>query len=165
MLTLGSFVFLNQSLPLPPAFTASSGMLTLSGCEFILYMDHLEPLTESNNNQQRTPGIAKLDLLGVLFFFSLKDPLIGQNQFQTASVPPARLSRHCLPPASLREPNGLLGGNGKAGFLPSQTPHFVKVIIPAGGIILNDHCYPSFEEERKRNEVVLFSSPIRKELK
>lgn len=69
VLTLGSFVFLNQSLPLPPAFTASSGTLTLSGCEFILYMDHLEPLTESNNNQQRTPGIAKLDLLGVLFFF------------------------------------------------------------------------------------------------
>lgn len=122
-----------QSLPLPPTFSASSGTLTLAGCEFILYMDHLEPLTESNNNQQRAPGIAKLDLLGFLFFPSLKDPLIGQNQFQTASVPRARLSRHCLSPASQCEPNGLPGANGEAGCSPSQTPHFVQVIIAAGG--------------------------------
>lgn len=70
-------------------------------------MDHLEALRESNNNQQRAPGIAKLDLLGVLFFPSLKDPLIGQNQFQTTSAPLAGLTRRCLSQAPPPKPDGL----------------------------------------------------------
>lgn len=87
-----------ESAP-PSAFPVSAGALTLSGWELILYMDHLEALRESNNNYQRAPGIAKLDLLGGLFFPSLKDPLTGQNQFQTASVALAGLTRHCLSPS------------------------------------------------------------------
>lgn len=161
MPTLGSPVFLNlsrcahsQNEPLLlPSLQHLVHSLTHSGFEFILYVDHLEPLTESNNNQQRAPGIAKLDLLGVLFFPSLKDPLIGQNQFQTTSVPPARLTRHRSSPDSPWEPDGPPGGKGETGFLPSQTPHFVNH-IPAGGM-LNACCSLGLEEER-RNEVALF---------
>lgn len=157
----GTPVFLNlscrahsQNEPLLlPSLLHLVHSLTHSGFAFILYVDHLEPLTESNNNQQRAPGIAKLDLLGVLFFPSLKDPLIGQNQFQTTSVPPGRLTRHCSSPDSPCEPHGPPGGKGETGFLPSQTPHFVNRVLT--GCMLNACCSLGLEEER-RNEVTLF---------
>lgn len=85
------------------------------------------------------PAIAKLNLLGFLFFPSLKDPLIGQNQFQTVSVPLAGAKQILPPPKSLHVSlmvcleGALPGGSGEAGLLPSQTPLFAS---------LSAHYYP-----------------------
>lgn len=46
-----SYHAVSQSLSLPPAFSSSFGVCTLSVCEFILYIEHLKPLRESSNNQ------------------------------------------------------------------------------------------------------------------
>lgn len=60
-------------------------------------MDHLEALRVITITRERL-GWLNWIYWGGLFFPSLKDPLIGQNQFQTSSVPLAGLTRHCLCP-------------------------------------------------------------------
>lgn len=70
---------------------------TLSGCEFVLYADHLEALKVITITSVCL-GLLNWIYWGVLFFASLKDPLMGPNQFRTAIVTLARLTRRGLSP-------------------------------------------------------------------
>lgn len=79
----------------PPASLVSSRALTLPGSQFIFYMGHLEALRVMTITGERL-GLLNWIYWGVLFFPSLKDPFIGQNQFQTASMALAGLTRHRL---------------------------------------------------------------------
>ena len=116
--------------------SAPSGALPLSGCEFILHTDHSEALRESNNSQQRVPGIAKLDLLGVLSLLSLRDPFIGQDHSQTVFPWPGSAAPPPQPSARLVV---CLQGTGRHGSCPARPLTLlpwslsVKVIIPARG--------------------------------
>lgn len=136
------------SLPSLPPFLLS-GARTVPGCEFTLYPDHLEALRESSNTQQRQPGIAKLDLLGVLFFLSLKDPLIGQNQFQTAAC--HGQARQTLTSLLLTPPGGREGRTAAArlhALLLGREPRCWGY-CPLWGLV-TERCCPGAEEEEKR---------------
>lgn len=145
-----------RSLPLPPAFPVSAFQLvySLSPGVSLFYMRiiwrHFERVITIT---RECLGLLNWIYWGFLFFPSLKDSLMGPNQFQTAGVALAGLTRHA-PPPSLRQPGGLPGGSGGSGIFPSQAPDFDT---------LEPHCescypccYPGFKEERREMKWLLF---------
>lgn len=95
-------------------------------------MNYLEALRGSNNNQQKEPGIAKLDLLG-FYFFSLPQ---GSLENLTTSQSSRDQVRQTVPvPGTLS--TALKTG---AELLTSQThyavlQHLIQVVILTGSLL------------------------------
>ena len=141
----------------PPASLVSSRALTLSGCQFIFYMGHLEALRESNDNNRGAPGIAKLDLLGGFILSVPQGSLHWPEPISDSQCGPGGANQ--TPP--LPEPFHVslmvcLEATARWGSCPAR-----PLTLPLWGP-LYEHCYsccyPGLVEERREMKSVCFFS-------